>query len=220
MSSRKVKSKLRKTAALLRSPMIRRIIPETAPYRPQQLKAMLRRHRYVVAKPVEGTGGAGLIFISPYSRGGYLYRYGAACKRAASWSELLGAVNRIANGRAYLLQQGIRLAEIQGNPVDYRVKLVKRQSSWIITAIVGRVAKPGLSVTNLCRGGKLLPSATAITRSGAGSSIELKQRMRRLARLGTKTLERAYPGIGELGFDFGIDRSGRIWLFEVNTRPH
>ena len=35
-----------------------------------------------------------------------------------------------------------------------------------------------------------------------------------------EAVERNYPHLlGELGLDLGIDRNGRIWLFEVNSKP-
>lgn len=43
--------------------------------------------------------------------------------------------------------------------------------------------------------------------------------MRQLTVLSTGVLEARYPGIGQLGFDYGIDKQGKIWIFEVNTRP-
>lgn len=35
----------------------------------------------------------------------------------------------------------------------------------------------------------------------------------------TRALEERYGRLGELGIDYGIDRSGNIWLLEVNSRP-
>ncbi len=36
----------------------------------------------------------------------------------------------------------------------------------------------------------------------------------------SKALERNMEGIiGEIGFDFGLDRNGHVWLFEANSKP-
>jgi len=43
--------------------------------------------------------------------------------------------------------------------------------------------------------------------------------MRELTKRCTALLERRYPGIGALGYDYGIDGNGQIWILEVNTRP-
>ena len=46
-----------------------------------------------------------------------------------------------------------------------------------------------------------------------------KQEMRNLTKASTALLESRFPGIGQLGYDYGIDRNGHIWILEVNTRP-
>jgi hypothetical protein len=57
------------------------------------------------------------------------------------------------------------------------------------------------------------------------SSFPKKARDKRLTMVGvartcTKLLEQQFPGIAQLGYDFGIDRKGTVWILEVNTRPH
>jgi len=44
--------------------------------------------------------------------------------------------------------------------------------------------------------------------------------MRNLTRTATSLLESRFPGLTQLGYDYGIDRNGQIWILEVNTRPH
>lgn len=64
------------------------------------------------------------------------------------------ALDRFKVKRKYLIQQGISLARISGRPIDYRVKVVKNGEHWEFRSMVGRVARPGLFVTNLCKGGR------------------------------------------------------------------
>src|SRR5690606_3610935 len=151
---------------------------------------------------------------------GYSYMYYTQRRTYRSFAGLLGGLSRLRRGKRYLIQRGISLAVIGGRPIDYRVKIVKMNGRWVIRAMVGRLARRGLFVTNLCRGGTQLPAAQGIRRSlsprMAGAK---KQQMRNLTRTATAVLEQRFPGIGQLGFDYGLDRSGRIWIFEVNTRP-
>ncbi|MNF02532.1 Endospore coat-associated protein YheD [compost metagenome] len=75
-------------------------------------------------------------------------------------------------------------------------------------------------MTNLCRGGTLVSAAQGISRSLSPSQItEKKTKMREITVRSTALLESKYPGIAQLGFDYGIDKQGKIWIFEVNTRP-
>ncbi|WP_307719990.1 YheC/YheD family protein [Paenibacillus sp. FSL W8-1187] len=218
-SGRMLASKWAKTAALLGHPSIAPHIPPTRLYSEAALKSMLDQHGMVVIKPVRGTGGLGVIKISRVD-GGYSYSSGSSTKRASSIGSLHLALKPLQKGRSYLIQKGIHLATVGGRPIDYRVKYVKNGARWEIRSMVGRVARSGLFVTNLCRGGSQLTASQGIGRSLPGASIRgKKQEMRRLTRLSAAVLESKFPGIGQLGFDYGLDRSGKIWIFEVNTRP-
>ncbi|GJM74708.1 hypothetical protein HMSSN036_69240 [Paenibacillus macerans] len=82
------------------------------------------------------------------------------------------ALNRAKVGRKYIIQQGIHLATISGRPIDYRVKVVKSNGTWVYRAMVGRLARPGLFVTNLCKGGTMLSAHAGLVRSlGRKASI-------------------------------------------------
>ncbi|RXZ84246.1 YheC/YheD family protein [Paenibacillaceae bacterium] len=216
---RQLASKWAKTAALKSHPRIAPHIPPTRMFSKSNLRSMLAAHGTVVIKPVRGAGGHGVIKV--VKRGNeYSYTYYAVCKRFSNFDALVGSLSRQQRGRKYLIQKGIHLATIGGRPIDYRVKYVKEKGRWGYRALVGRLARPGLFVTNLCRGGSLLTASEGIRRSLSGGAVRSKKReMRTITQLSTNVLESRYPGIGQLGFDYGIDKSGKIWMFEVNTRP-
>lgn len=173
----------------------------------------------VVVKPVVGAGGHGVIKVTREASG-YAYTYYSQTKRFSNFAALVSSLNKKRKRRAYIIQKGIYLATVDGRPIDYRVKYVKAEKGWVYRAIVGRIAKPGLFVTNLCRGGTLVTAAQGISRSFSPTQVTAKkQEMRKLTVLSTSLLEEKFPGIGQLGFDYGIDKWGKIWIFEVNTRP-
>ncbi|CAM4309483.1 hypothetical protein FHS16_000706 [Paenibacillus endophyticus] len=216
---RQLASKWAKTAILLSHSSIAPHIPPTRRFTPNNLRSMLDSHQMVVVKPVVGAGGHGVIKVTRDS-GGYAYTYYSQTKRFASFGALIGALNKQRKGRSYLIQKGIYLATVDGKPIDYRVKYVKTDNGWVYRAIVGRIAKRGLFVTNLCRGGTMVTAAEGISKSLSSAQVsEKKNKMRELTVLSTAVLEAKYPGIGQLGFDYGIDKQGKIWIFEVNTRP-
>ncbi|OXM83736.1 YheC/YheD family protein [Paenibacillus rigui] len=216
--STSVADKWEKTRVLLKHGSVAARVPETRRFAPSQLSGMLARYGRVVAKPTTGTGGSGLILISKQGKG-YTYHYQGSVRYAATFAALLTAVHRIRRGRSYLLQRAIPLARINGRPLDFRVKIVNKGSKWVITAIVGRLARPGLFVTNLCKGGTQLKSDMAIRRALSVSPARLKGEMRTLTHHCAGLLVQAFPGLGQLGFDYGVDNNGRIWILEVNTQP-
>lgn len=219
VQGRQLASKWAKTKALLSHPRIAPHIPPTRMYNAENLKSMLKTHGMVVIKPVRGGGGHGVIKVSAEG-GGYSYTQHMKTHRFSSFAALGKALDSKRNGRKYLIQKGIWLATVGGRPIDYRVKYVKEGGRWKYRSMVGRVARPGLFVTNLCQGGTMLTAAQGISRSFSKSMVKSKKReMRKLTELSTHVLTSRFPGLSQFGFDYGIDKNGKIWIFEVNTRP-
>lgn len=219
MGGRQLASKWLKTEALLTDPEVAPYIPQTRGLNRENLYSMLESYGFVVVKPIVGGGGYGVIKINR-SGMGYSITKTLQTSRYANFNDMYQALLRVKVRRKYLIQQGIHLARIQGRPIDYRVKYVKSGDHWEFRAMVGRLARQGLFVTNLCKGGRLLSCSEGLRRSLPHiSSAAKRNEMRHLTRKCTAILERHFPGIGQLGFDYGLDYSGKIWIFEVNTRP-
>lgn len=217
---RLVASKWSKFAVLLQHSGVAKHIPAMRRYSAENLAAMLRQFQFVVAKPIVGTGGSRVMKIQKVGNSFMLHSAGTRTMYR-NWNELLQAINRISQKRPLMLQQGIHLATIDGRPVDYRVKLAKVGRKWEIRAVVGRLARPGLFVTNLCQGGTQLRGRYAVGRTFPAAQVKSKiDTMVGVSRTCTMLLESKYPGIGMLGYDFGIDKMGSVWIFEVNTKPH
>lgn len=219
MAGRQLANKWLKTEALLSNADVAPHIPLTRLYSADSLKQMLHQFGMVVIKPIRGGGGYGVIKVT-YAGGIYAFTYMSKRRAFFSFEAMFRALNRAKVGRKYIIQQGIHLATISGRPIDYRVKVVKSNGTWVYRAMVGRLARPGLFVTNLCKGGTMLSAREGLGRSlGRKASVRKRREMRSLTNTCVRILENAFPGIGSLGFDYGLDHSGKIWIFEVNTRP-
>lgn len=219
VESRQLASKWLKTEVLLSDSRVAGYIPATRIYNTSNLHQMLNQHEFVVIKPNVGGGGAGVIKVKKED-GQYQYTYMSRTRSFSSFDGMVSSLTSVKKKRTYLIQRGIRLATIGGRPIDYRVKYVKHNGRWEFRALVGRIAKPGLFVTNLCRGGTLITGRKGLSMSIARGKVSSKlSEMRRVTRICTTILETKYPGIGSLGFDYGVDDNGRMWIFEVNTRP-
>lgn len=208
-----------KTEALLSNADVAAHIPQTRLYGADSLRSMLHQFGMVVIKPLRGGGGYGVIKVT-YAGGVYAFTYMSRRHGFGSFEAMFRALNRVKVGRKYMIQQGIHLARIAGRPIDYRVKVVKENGAWVYRSMVGRLARPGLFVTNLCKGGTMLSAREGLGRSLSRRAAGRKRReMRSLTNTCVQILETRFPGIGQLGFDYGVDRNGKIWIFEVNTRP-
>ncbi|OAB39047.1 hypothetical protein PMSD_03705 [Paenibacillus macquariensis subsp. defensor] len=219
MAGRQLASKWLKTGVLLNDPRVARYIPKTKSLTITNLQMMLRQYGVVVVKPDVGAGGHGVIQIK-YNAERYKITHGSSSFRYSGFAEMYNMLLKLKKPKSYLIQQGIHLATIHGRPIDYRVKVVKDGKGWTFRSMVGRLAKPGLFVTNLCRGGTQLSCKEGLRRSLPYQSVNAKRKeMSTLTTVCTTIMERKFPGISQLGFDYGVDVKGRIWIFEVNTRP-
>ncbi|MFD1772454.1 YheC/YheD family protein [Paenibacillus rhizophilus] len=219
MAGRQLASKWRKTKALLSDGRVAGYIPRTMPYSHSTLRSMLGQYGNVVIKPIVGGGGYGVIKVFRDGRG-YGFTYMDKTRIYRDFASMTEGLKRVRVKRGYLIQQGISLARIAGRPIDYRVKVVKNGDHWEFRSMVGRLARPGLFVTNLCKGGTMLTCREGLKRSLPRIKLSAKRReMRNLTLICIEVMERHFPGIGELGFDYAVDHSGRIWILEVNTRP-
>ncbi|MHA6533316.1 YheC/YheD family protein [Paenibacillus sp. BAC0078] len=219
MAGRQLASKWLKTQALLSDPRVAGYIPRTMEYSAAGLLTMLGRYSNVVIKPVVGGGGYGVIKVFRDKRG-YGFTYMHSTRVFRDFSSMRHALDRFKVKRKYLIQQGISLARISGRPLDYRVKVAKNGDHWVFRAMVGRLARPGLFVTNLCKGGTMLSCREGLRKSLPKVSTSAKKaEMRRLTLICIEVMERHFPGVGELGFDYAVDHRGKIWILEVNTRP-
>ncbi len=217
--SRQLASKWLKTNVMAANPYIARHIPTSRLFNATNLRSMLNRYGMVVIKPIRGGGGLGVMKIAR-NGGRYSCTYMTRTVTTSSLSGIMKVINGRRRRRPYLIQRGIRLATIAGRPIDYRVKYVKENGAWRYRAMVGRVARRGLFVTNLSRGGAQMTAAQGIRLSLSPRWVRCKkQEMRNLTKASTALLESRFPGIGQLGYDYGIDRNGHIWILEVNTRP-
>ncbi|MFC5528561.1 YheC/YheD family protein [Cohnella yongneupensis] len=218
--NRQLASKWLKTNVMSANPYIARHIPSSRLFNAANLRGMLSSYGMVVIKPIRGGGGLGVMKISKHGGGRYSCTYMSRTVTRSSFGGIMSEINRRRGRRSYLIQRGIRLATIAGRPIDYRVKYVKENGTWTYRSMVGRLARRGLFVTNLCRGGVQMTAAQGIRLSLSSRLVgRKKSEMRHLTKASTELLERRFPGIGQLGYDYGIDRNGHIWILEVNTRP-
>ncbi len=120
---------------------------------------------------------------------------------------------------AFLIQQGIDLIRLDGRPVDFRVHTNKNaEGKWTVTAIAAKISGENSITTHLATGGEVRTLAELY-----GDPRERVGMMRKLSKAAlavSRVLNEHIEGfIGEIGFDLGVDHSGKVWMFEANSRP-
>ncbi|USB34309.1 YheC/YheD family protein [Paenibacillus sp. YPG26] len=222
MPFRRIQSKLLKDRAMRRSPLLHSHLPETLPYHPDVLKRMLDRHAVVFVKPDLGSQGRGIVRLKRIKHGGVHISWGLSSRRVNRKYMVRALHQRLRPYQPYLVQQGLQLTKYHHRLMDIRVFLQKPGSKWLISGKVVRVGAAGRFVTNYSQGGRpvhLSKVLDSIYRHDQQRTEAAIQKIDQLAYHAAAALSGKFRGIRVLGIDIALDRTGRIWIIEANTRP-
>lgn len=205
-----------------------RYVPEThSNPNPDKMREMLERHHFVYYKPSAGSLGHGIYRLTYLPKKGYFARYRKSGKnvllRFTNFDSLMRML-RARHGQSlsnYVVQQGIRLIEIDSCPIDFRFHMHKNGSNqWVVVGIGAKKAGRGSVTTHLKNGGALLTPQQALGRVFGARADEVLQRAKITAVKLAESLETQHHHLlGEIGFDLGIDQDEDIWMFEANAKP-
>ncbi|RED52817.1 YheC/D-like protein [Cohnella lupini] len=220
-SSTSIKSKWTKTKWLLKSSEIRDYVPRTERFDRSGLRSMLARYSTVFFKPNGGTGGFHIYRITKL-KSGYLVQHNASKIRFATFDALYARLSVYERAQSFLLQKGIQLASTKGRPFDIRVMVQKEDDGrWKSTALFTKIGKSEKVATNYNQGGKIGYFRQTLSGAGFGEAA-INSKELELKRLGVsvgRLFDKRKQGFRELGLDVALDRKGRAWILEVNTRP-
>jgi glutathione synthase/RimK-type ligase-like ATP-grasp enzyme len=223
MYIQRVGSKWAKTNALLASPATRNFVPLTRRFNQENVQQMLQRLNLVYAKPVNGTFGLGVIRIerSPNSAYPYVFQSGVRKYRFQSFPAMFRKLKTIKVRRPYIVQQGIELLKFQRRRFDLRLMVQKNpQGRWETTGLIGRLAHPRKIVTNYHNGGTPMAAEKLLAPHMTDRQFTaFRSTLNQLGLDVAAAMERKFPKIKELGIDIGVDKDGKPWILEVNTKP-
>lgn len=194
---------------------------------PEQIRDLLEKHHFIYLKPTAGSLGIGIYRLTYHKSNGYFIRFRRGGRnvllRFKKFSSLLKMLGH-SRGRMknYVAQQGIRLIELNGSPIDFRFHMNKNGNNvWVVGGIGAKRAGKGSVTTHVRTGGQVMAPEVALSRIyGPDKARSVLQEARETAVKLARAIERNYPyRIGELGFDLGIDKNGKIWMFEANAKP-
>lgn len=215
------------THRALESAETQQFLPETRLLSHRQdLHQFTKRYRTVYVKPAGGSLGQGIYVLQRRrQRRFHVIHYGTQRVRRfrnlRSVSPIWNRLRRLKERRRYVVQQGLQFARYRGCRFDLRLLAQKGlDNKWQITAMYARVAPPGSLRANLDAGGRAVRSSRVLRRIFGRSSTRVSQRIVQagLAVAGAMEARSAGP-LGELGIDIGVDRAGRPWIIEANSKP-
>ncbi|AOZ93851.1 YheC/YheD family protein [Paenibacillus crassostreae] len=189
---------------------------------------MLKRKPVIYLKPINGTGGRGILRIEHlknstqqyYIQGRNQQRKIITPQRIHATR--LGAMLTSWNINRYIVQEGIPVRLPNGRVHDYRMLVQKnREGHWRLTGIVGRVGAMRSVTSNLHGGGKAVPMEILLPQWITNKKIQ-EQVQKKSEELGLEIaayLEQTYGALCELALDLAVTKKGEVYLLEVNPKP-
>jgi len=193
----------------------------------EQMRTMLEKHKFVYFKPTAGSLGIGIYRLTYQPGRGYFARYRSGGRNVLLRFASFGSLARMLRSRhgsslnRYVIQQGIRLVEIDGCPIDFRFHMHKNgKNEWVVAGIGAKKAGRGSVTTHIKNGGSLMTPDKALRSTFGDRAEDVLDKAKRVAVRMSEAIERNYPHtLGELGLDIGIDKDGDVWMFEANAKP-
>ncbi|WP_338541166.1 YheC/YheD family protein [Paenibacillus tundrae] len=194
-------------------------LPATQLLTQNTLKNMLLQYSNVVLKPRNGSYGRDIVFIQRNRSNGYRIQNEDSTIHMKNIDQLLQWIQSTDKADGYIVQERLRLAQIQHKPFDIRI-MVQRQkgtsSPWNATGSYAKVASQGYLVTNVTSCTISVLRALQLARIGDSGVMN---KIEKIARIAAKCLGEHYPDLRQVGFDIGIDRNRRVWIIEGNYKP-
>ncbi|MEI5906412.1 YheC/YheD family protein [Bacillus spongiae] len=199
-------------------------LPETHPFLSfSQAEKMLAKYNNIFLKPKNGSLGIGIHqILYDRTKGNYFCRFRHQGEnklvKSSSLEYLYEKILQSKNPDKFLIQQGISLLRVEQSPIDFRIHVNKNEDGdWEVSAIAAKVAGSGSVTTHVHSGGEVKSLAEIFSEVDRRKYESLlKEAALKLA----KSIEENTEGVvGEIGFDLGIDRQERVWMFEANSKP-
>lgn len=185
----------------------------------EKLVSYLEQYQKIVLKPLGGERGKGIYILSVE---GDKYRLGFKTKeKVITNEELEQFFNESINNKRYIMQKYIASRTLQGDPFDCRVHAEKNgEGKWVSARNYIRIGIGQTVISNVNQGGGIADPEPFLKANFGDRWEEILKRIDELAvTLPYKIEEFRKTHIMSLGMDVGIDKDGKLYIFEVNGAP-
>jgi glutathione synthase/RimK-type ligase-like ATP-grasp enzyme len=215
--------------ALKENSMLAKYLPQTIRFNSAEQLGQLegRYHAGVILKPAAGMQGRGIAHVkrSPLDQStqvnGRTLQNRPFSKTFTDNNAKKQWLTRFINRTTYLIQPYLELCGEDDKPFDVRALLQKNgMGRWSLSGVAVRCGQIGSVTSNLHGGGDARPADELLSiKFGTHKAERLLEEIHTISKQTAERLESRFGRFAELGFDFGIEPDGRLWLLEVNSKP-
>lgn len=192
-----------------------------------QCLEFIKKHRSAYYKPINGTGGRGIMQIRPLGASQYLIRGRNPQRKIipaqkVSLQKLKSKLSVWRANQRYLIQKEIPLQLANGRVHDYRLLVQKNEhGQWEVTGCAGRMGARHSVTSNLHGGGRAVPMDMLLKHwfPNPAQRQAITEHIHELGLRIVRYLQQRYSDMCELALDIAVDRNGHPWLLEINPKP-
>lgn len=208
--------------------------PEIIPYLPNTIifddyetfAEKLTLYDCIFIKPIHGSQGRQILKVEK-SDAGYTVYYSTFSQEISTHFKssyvLYKRLKERLNEKTFIIQQGIDLICFEEErPLDFRILCIKNaENKWKVISSVARISPKEKLVSNLAQGGEQRKPLEVLTY--VFDEKLAKQYARLMGELAVEVanlITESHEGLfGELGIDIALDKEGKLWVIEVNSKP-
>jgi glutathione synthase/RimK-type ligase-like ATP-grasp enzyme len=206
---------------LLKQSILKPYVPDTFLYNEVNVSELLEKYNLVYIKPSYGSKGKSVYRVELMDNGdihislhSLTPRY--ICRKNENIQEKL---NELLGAKKYMVQQGIRMSQIDHQYFDIRV-LVQKDilGEWMVSTITSRVAYENYFNTSMCE--SIYDVVEILPRLVSPEKInEVHRSLHEISVKAAQEAEIHMGSLGELSVDFVLDEQRKLWIIELNGKP-
>jgi hypothetical protein len=206
---------------LLVQSILKPYVPDTFLYNEVNVSELLEKYKIVYFKPSYGFKGRSVYRVEQMDHGdihislhSLTPRY--ICRKNENIQEKM---NELLGPKKYMVQQGIRMSQLNQKYFDIRV-LVQKDilGEWLVSTITSRVAYENYFNTSMCE--TICDVAEILPRLFSPEKMnEILQYLNEVSIKAAQEAEIHMGSLGELSVDFVLDDQSKLWIIELNGKP-
>ncbi|WP_404455545.1 YheC/YheD family protein [Oceanobacillus kapialis] len=184
-----------------------------------EFQSKLDEYNKVILKPRKGHKGQGIYLITHIENHYVITENDREEKVSLEKLEQFFIEN--INIKQYLFQKYVQSTTKEGHPFDCRVRLEKDGSgSWKVVIFLVRIGTSNKVVSNIAQGGSVSQLTPFLKANYPSNWKEIKSSIKEISiSLPDKVEEIFNKNNASMGLDLGIDKDGKVYLYEVNSAP-
>ncbi|KAB3537318.1 YheC/YheD family protein [Alkaliphilus pronyensis] len=198
-------------------------LPKTIIYKsPADLQNILKLKNKVYLKACSSGRGKLVMRVVKLPNNRYQcshYKNNLSIYNADNFKQLISIVLKFFKNKMFIVQESIDLITIDNRIVDLRAEVQKNGDGEItVAAIPVRIGRFNALITTHSKSLTFEDFFKNKMNYSSDYTILLKNRIEAFLKLTYQYLEKYYGPSGEIGIDIGIDKDGKLWFIECNSR--